>query len=233
MFLVRNAIHRAVIDTVLRIAPPECLVIQVSKLSEDTSRQEIFFDEANQALNGPFGEGVSGLAKLRFKAKVAHEQFVVLLPDRTALIIPADDDALHVVREDILRDAHVQEGMDHTDEEILLAGIGEEFDIAFSTAMADHGKAGNPIGFSLFGLHFDESPIHLVGLAGSCPISSAAVSLWGDHLALGRDKVLVGGDVILNNRFSALEPVLLQAVKNSCGIRDTLPKQGVNNAGNT
>ena len=123
--------------------------------------------------------------------------------------------------------------MDHADEQVLLAGVGKELYVAFSAAMADHDKTGNLIGFPLFGHHFDEPPVHLVGFAGSGLVPSAAVSLRGNHLTFGGDKILVGGDVIFYDRFPSLEPVFLQPVKNDGGIRNALSKQGINNTGKT
>jgi len=141
MFYIRRAVHSFVVNAVLPVAPFNRFIIQICEFSKYTSLQEVLLHEADQAFYGTFGEWVSRLAKAGVESYVSHAEFIIVLPDRLSMGIPADYNTLHVVCQDFLRNTHEQERMNHSDEEVFLPGIWKELDIAFSTAMADHGKA--------------------------------------------------------------------------------------------
>ena len=58
-----------------------------------------------------------------------------------------------------------------------------------------------------------------------------AVSLRRDLLPLGRDQVLVGGDILLYDCCPAVKPGLAQTIQYDRRVLDTLPEQAVNDAG--
>ena len=212
MLLCRNAVHGTVINVVLVVTPPDCFVVEVGQFCKDAANHEIFLNKANQAFNASLCEWVAGLAKLRAEAKIAHKQLIILLPDRMALIIPADNNTFHVVRKDMLRNAHIQECMNYADKQVLLPCIREEFNIAVSTAMADHGKAGELVFLTPLRFYLDESPVHLVGFARIGLVSPATVSLRCHDLTLGWNQVLMGRYVTLDDGQTSLEPKLFQPV---------------------
>ena len=91
--------------------------------------------------------------------------------------IPADDHALHIIREDKARNAHVLKGVDHTDEEVFLPRVGKELHIPLSAMMADHSKAGDPVDSPLAVHHLREAPIHLESFSRLCHVAATAVPL--------------------------------------------------------
>ena len=52
---------------------------------------------------------------------------------------------LHVVGEDILRNLHVLEGVNHSNEQVLLLGVGKEFHVLLSAMVANHGEASSGV----------------------------------------------------------------------------------------
>ena len=67
--------------------------------------------------------------------------------------------------------------MQHTYEQVLLLGVGEEFYVAGSAMVTYHGKAGCLI--ALIGICMDihESPVHLKDFSGIRDITSPSISL--------------------------------------------------------
>ena len=91
--------------------------------------------------------------------------------------IPADDHALHIIREDGARNAHVLKGVDHTDEEVFLPRVGKELHITLSAMMADHSKASDSVDSPLAVQHLREAPIHLESFSRLCHVAATAVPL--------------------------------------------------------
>ena len=61
------------------------------------------------------------------------------------LEVPVEDDALHVICQDILGNPHIAKGMDHANKQILLLGIGKELHIPLTAVVADHSKASGGV----------------------------------------------------------------------------------------
>ena len=56
--------------------------------------------------------------------------------------------------------------MDHSYKQVFLFGIGEEFDVALPTVVADHGKTGTFYDYAIIRCNIDETPVHLVCFTG-------------------------------------------------------------------
>lgn len=96
----------------------------------------------------------------------------------------------HVVRQDILGNPHVAEGVDHANEQILLLGIGEEFDVSMTAMVADHGEAGCGVFSAVVVQNLGKAPVHLVGVSQlSC---ESAADLRGYQQSLSRDEMFMG-----------------------------------------
>ena len=85
-----------------------------------------------------------------------------------SFLITSDDNALHVICQNISGDPHICKGMQHADEEVFLLGIREEFNIPLPAMVSDHGKACNPVGSPLVSLNLYKSPVHLEGFTWAC-----------------------------------------------------------------
>ena len=73
-----------------------------------------------------------------------------------------EDNALHVVGQNVLGDAHVRKAVDHPDEQVLLLGVGKELHIHLAAVMADHGEACYSRFVAIRIDNMCESPVHLV-----------------------------------------------------------------------
>lgn len=121
-----------------------------------------------------------------------------MLPDRMPLQCTANNYALHVICKYISGDPKKPKRMNHSNEQILLPGIREKFQIAFPAIVADHGKAGSskPATGLCFNIH--KSPIHLEDGARFCSISPAACTQSLYRPVLGWQQVLVSRDIFLD-----------------------------------
>ena len=88
-------------------------------------------------------------------------------------------------------------------------------------------KNGNPYA----ALH--TSKIHLVSFTGLCDVPAATVSLRRNQLALGWNKVFVGGDILFYNGCPAFKTGLSQTLQHYRGVLDSLAQQTVQQAGIT
>ena len=170
---------------------------------------------------------MTGFAQLGLKAHIQHESFVIHLPDGLSVQIPAESHALHVVRQNIFGNAHVLKSVDHTDEQILLLGVGEELDIPYAAVVADHGEACAHKHIAQIVLHLHEAPVHLERFSGRRRISTATVSLRSYKLTLGRNKVAVSGNVVFYRGHAAAVPCLSQSLQANGRIRNTAAKHSI------
>ncbi len=115
--------------------------------------------------------------------------------------------------------------MDHPNKQVFLPGIGEELNIPLSAMVANHSKAGNPVGLPIVIQNISESPIHLVSFTGLCDVPEATVSLRRNQLALGWNKVFVGGDILFYNGCPAFKTGLSQTLQHYRGVLDSLAQQ--------
>ena len=122
-------------------------------------------------------KGVAGLTELSLETHSPHELLIVLLPKGIPVLVPPDNHAFHVVRKDILRDAHVPEPVEHTNEQVFLLGVGEELHIPLTAVVADHSKAGNRVFFSGERLDLGKAPVHLERVSGAGGVPPPTVSL--------------------------------------------------------
>lgn len=97
---------------------------------EYPASQKVIFYKSHQALYLAFGKGMAGFAELCLKTKSLHEGLVVLLPYRMALQIPVQHDAFHIVSQDKSGHPHVLKGMDHSNEQVFLFGVGKKLNVA-------------------------------------------------------------------------------------------------------
>ena len=167
MFFMRNAEYTIMIYAVLPVTPAPGLVVEIRDTAKSHSCQEIRFHEQYQPFNGALGKRVTGLAQPCFKANSRHKISILIIPERASFTVPPGSYALHVVCKDVLWYAHLLEGMEHSDEEVLLFRIRKEFNVSLSAMMTDHRKTRSPVGASIGLLNIDKSPVHLVRLAWS------------------------------------------------------------------
>ena len=195
MDLLGYPFHRPVVSTILPVAPFQRLPVQVSNMVEYPAGEKVVFHKSHQALYLAFGEGVAGFAEFCLKTKGLHEGLIVLLPDRMALQITVQHDAFHIVRQDHSGHPHILKGMDHPNKQVFLLGVWEKLNIALAAVVADHSEACRTVCVSVVVQYICEAPVHLVGLARRCGITASTVSLGSNLLPLGRDEMLVSGNV--------------------------------------
>ena len=130
-----------------------------------------------------------------------------------AIEIPSVDDTLHVVGENILRDAHHVECMDHAYEQVLLLGVGKEFNVHLPAVMTDHCETGY---LELVPVRINdpcEAPVHLESFSRIGLVTTASVALRSDLLTFSRNKILVIIDVILDRCEAACITDILKLLK--------------------
>lgn len=99
--------------------------------------------------------------------------------------------------------------------------------------VADHSKAGNSVGLPVIIQNIRESPVHLVGFTGLRGVPATTVSLRRNQLAFGRNKVFVGGNILVYNGCPALKTSLSQTLQYDRGVLNPLAQQAVQQAGIT
>ena len=152
---------------------------------------------------------MTGLAELCLEAYRFHERLVVFLPDGMSLKVPVKHDTFHVVCQDILWNPHIAERMKHSNEQVLLLGIGEKLHLLLTAVVAHHSKAGNIVFAVVVVYHFGEAPVHLVSLSRLCSEPAATAALWRHQLPLGGDEMFMGCNVSLNRAETALKAEFL------------------------
>ena len=152
-------------------------------------------------------------AELCLETDRFHEHFIIFLPERMAFQIPPDHDTLHVICQYVAWDPPISKRMDHPNKKIFLSGIWEEFDVSFPAMMADHSKTCNFIGSIGICIYLNKAPVHLIGFSRGSLISASPVSLRGNELTLGRDKLPVISDISFYGCQSAGIASLLQPLK--------------------
>ena len=210
------------VEIVLRVTPLQCLPVEICYIVEYPVSKEILLHESHKAFYFPLCKGMIRFAELSVKPYCPHKRLIILLPHRMAIQITAEDNAFHVVRQHIPRDAHVLKCVDHSYKEVFLLGIGKGLNIALSAMVADHSEASYAVGLSIVVQHIGKAPVHLVSLTGICGITATSVALRCSLLPLGRKKILMGGDVVLYNGQLTIEARLLQTLQDDCGVADTL-----------
>ena len=211
--------------SILPVAPLQGGLVEVVVVSEGPSCKEIVLHESDQPLDLSFGERMPRLAELRLETHGFHEHLIFEIPDWLAVAVPADDDALHVVGQNILGNTHVGECPQHPDEQILLLGIREELHVTLSTMMTDHRETRRSERLTGFlYVHCGETPVHLVGVARVCRISSAPVALRLDSLPFGRHEIKVGAKIIAHGRLSARVSHLAECIETDRRVPDSLPE---------
>lgn len=141
MHLLRDSETGLVKNVILPVAQFQSLPVQIREIVEHAINQKVFLDEADQALDLPFGKRMAGLTQLRFEAHGTNERFIIRLPNGIPVQIAVQNNALHVVRQNIFRYAHPLERMNHPDEKVFLLGVGEELHIALPTVMTHHPRS--------------------------------------------------------------------------------------------
>ena len=152
-------------------------------------------------------------AELGSETHGVHEGFVIYVPYGMPFEVPFYDDTLHVVGQDILWDTHHVECMEHADEQVLLLGIGKEFNKHLSAVMADHCKACDSVFVAVRVYDPCEAPVHLEGLPGTCAVAAATVSLRRNCLPLCRYKIPMSCNIPFYRRQASCEPDLGQPLK--------------------
>lgn len=227
----RNQVEGPPVFRRLGRAPCQRLGVELRDVLERPACEEVALDELHEPLHLALREGVARLAQPGLEAHALHERGVVGLPYGPSLGIAARDDALHVVGEHVVGDAHHHEGVDHADEQALLPGVGEELDVEGAAVVADHREAGDLVLVSQPVHDVGEAPVHLVGLARLGLEAVPPASLRGGQPSLGGDQRLVRPDVVLHGGDAARVPVLAQPVEAHRGVRDTAPQQLVEPVG--
>lgn len=81
--------------------------------------------------------------------------------------------------------------MNHSDKKIFLLCIGKEFNVALTTAVADHCKTSHLISGSAFCFHINKAPVHLISFSWKCLIALSTASLTGYDLTFCWNKILI------------------------------------------
>ena len=228
-----GAVDAFVVTVVLLMAPAKRLAVELRDVAERARGEEVVLHEAYEALDLSLRERMAGLAELRLEAEGAHERLVVALPDGMALRIALHDDGLHVVGKHVARHAHAAERVNHPDEQVLLAGVGKEFDVAFAAVMADHREAGYLVGGAPWVLHLDEPPVHLEALARACLVAAPSIALGIGELPPGGDEVGMRRDVVLDDGEAAGVALFAQSLEANGGVGDALAQKVVDDARET
>ena len=210
-------IHRdsnpPVVSCVLFIAPIQGSNVQIGHIPEHAPNEEVFLYEPHETFHLALRKGMTGLAELRLESNGLHELLIVLLPDWIAIHITPNDHALHVIRQDVLRNTHVAKSVDHPNEQIFLLCIGEELYIPLPAVVANHSKAGSAVFTSIISLYLRKAPVHLKCLSGTGRVPSPTVSLRLNCMTRGGNKMIVGRDVVLDDGFTASESALTKFIK--------------------
>ena len=188
---MRYTVNTIVVSIVLPVTPAPCFIVEIGNTSESTTCHEVALYELNKPLHSTFRERMPRFAEFCFKADRRHKRLVFFVPNRLAIGISSGRDTLHVVCQYVFRNSHALKRVDHTDKEILLLGVGKELHIPLTAMMADHGKAGSPVGCSGILFYIDESPVHLEGFSRLRGVPPPTVPLWGNDLSLRRNKVFM------------------------------------------
>lgn len=170
---------------------------------------------------------MAGLAEFRLETHSPHELLIVLLPKWIPLLFPPDDHAFHVVREDILGDAHVPEPVEHTNKQVFLLGVGEKLHILLTAVVADHSKAGNEVFFSGIRTDLGKAPVHLVCLARAGSVTPPTVSLRSNRITGRRNKVLVSSDIVFHNALTAVETICTEPAEAHSGVCHSSLQQSI------
>ena len=134
---------------------------------------------------------------------------------------------LHVVRKHILRDAHVPESVQHSNEQVLLLCVREELDKRRPTMVAAHGKASSLVLVSGAVQDLCKAPVHMKRFSGSRLISPSPVALRLHQMPLGGYKVLMCGNIDLYCCLPAVKACCLKPFQTNNRIRDAVHKQRV------
>ena len=231
MFIIRRAVHGTMIAAVLIRAPAQSLIVEIRDRSEYAPNEEVLFYKADQPLDLSFCKRVQWLTQLRLKADGLHKGFVIPLPDGMPFRIATGHNALHVVRQHVLRNAQIDKRMDHSDEEVFLLSVRKELHIPLAAVMADHGKAGNLIRATHTVHDFHKSPVHLERFARAGFIPPPSVPLWCDELSLGRQEVLVLSYIVTHHRLASAVSLFADAVVTDNRVLYTVTKKIINDTG--
>lgn len=118
--------------------------------------------------NFSFCERMVWLAQSGLESDGLHENFIVMVPDRSSVAVSFCNDGLHVVCKNSFWNAHILECMKHSDEQIFLLCVWKEFNEPLSAMMANHGKAGCLDYFAVLCKNINKSPVHLIALSRFC-----------------------------------------------------------------
>lgn len=210
MLLGRDTVHCPVVSVVLLPAPFKSCLVQVGKIAEGPSGNEIVLYEPDKPFDCAFGEWMPRLAQAGLEANRAHEHLIVMLPDGMSVAVTANHHTLHVVGQDTLRDPHVKECMDHANKQILLLRVREKLNVTLSTVMTYHCETSGLEHSPVNALRVHEAPVHLVCLTRTGGIAPSAVPLRADNLPLGGKESLVVEHVFLDLRDAAFIPGVFQ-----------------------
>src|SRR5574344_362395 len=230
MDILGNA-NPPVVSCVLFIAPIQSCIIQIGHIPEHAPNEEVFLYEPHETFHLALRKGMPGLAELRLESNGLHELLIVLLPDWIAIQVTPNDYALHVIRQDVLRNAHVAESVDHPNEQIFLLCIGEELHIPLPAVVANHSEAGGVVFTSIVCLYLRKAPVHLKRLSGTGRVPSPTVSLRFNCMTRGGNKMMVGRDVVLDDGFTTSESALAKFIKAHDRVYNACFEQTIQNAG--
>lgn len=170
---------------------PDSILLWYRKLC----RQESSLLQTGAGVHFSFGKRMPWLTKFCLETDRFHEHFIIFLPERMTFRLPPVHDTFHVVCQYIAWDPHISKRMYHPNKKIFLSGIGKEFDISFPAVMADHSKTCSLIGCTCIRIYLYKSPVHLIGFPRGCLVSAPSVSLWGNDLTFGWDKLPMIRDI--------------------------------------
>ena len=152
------------------------------------------------------------------KSNPLCNRFMSLLPSNSPT--PISNPMLHIPGY-----SHIGKAVDHTDEQVLLLGIGEELHIPLATVVADHGEAGDLIFAAVIVNHPGEAPVHLKGLSGLCSEPLPPASLGRHQLPPGGYQEAVDGDIVLDRGQSTGIPRLLEPLQAYLSVGNALDEE--------
>ncbi len=118
--------------------------------------------------------------------------------------------------------------MDHANEQIFLPRTGEELDVAFTTAVADHSKTGNSADLPERVDYIRKSPVHLEHFTRLGGVPPSAVPLRSNKGTFGGEQIFVARDVFLNGCLAAVIAGFLVPIQDDSRILHSHPQEFVN-----